>query len=388
MASIHQIPRSKFWQMTYRDAAGRQHKKSSKIEHTPDGKDSKERAALASENRRAAKLYANELEHAERGNPTEAQLRKLMADLSERLCQVRITSPACREYLENWLAERQLTPTSRARYAKPIAAFLESLGSRDNTPIDNVTPTDLNAYFRSRLKDGLTPATIAVDRKTLAAAFASAHRAGLILSNPVLAAEPIRGASEERQPFTAAELQKLLHASSGSDWQASIALAAFAGMRLGDAVNMRWDEVDLFSGRITFRPRKTRSHKRDLILPIAPRLREILTEQHGRTASTGLVTPSLAGKSAAGKSGLSMSFSRLMDRVEIDAGKLEADGEQARSFSRKSFHSLRHYFVATLAAAGVAPDVRMALAGHTTAAAHGKYSHLGIETLAQAVASL
>lgn len=388
MASVTRNPRTKFWQIHYRDAAGRQHKRSSKIEHSPSAATPKERAALAAENKRAAQHLADELERAERGNPTEAQLRRMFAELSERLVGARITAPACRAYLEQWLDERQLTPASRQRYAKPIAAFLESMGKRAEQPIDSVTPADLNAYFQARLKAGITASTIDVDRRTLNAAFNSAHRAGLLQSNPVTAAEPIRAASEERQPFTPAEVERLLTEAEGTDWQAAIALAAYAGMRLGDAVNLTWAEVDLFTKRITFRPRKTRSHKRDLVLPLGPRLAAILADRHAATGGKGDVTPTLAGKSAAGKSGLSMAFARLMERAGIDAGKVEADGEQARAFSRKSFHSLRHFFVSQLAAAGVAPDVRMALAGHSTAAAHGKYSHLQLETLARAVANL
>lgn len=53
-----------------------------------------------------------------------------------------------------------------------------------------------------------------------------------------------------------------------------------------------------------------------------------------------------------------------------------------------SFHSLRHAFVSALANAGVSPDMRQALAGHSTAAMSENYTHRGLDPLRAAIALL
>jgi integrase len=63
-------------------------------------------------------------------------------------------------------------------------------------------------------------------------------------------------------------------------------------------------------------------------------------------------------------------------------------GKGKRQFTRLTFHSLRHSFSSALANAGVAEEVRMKLAGHTTRAIHSRYTHLQMGTLRKAVAVL
>ena len=59
-----------------------------------------------------------------------------------------------------------------------------------------------------------------------------------------------------------------------------------------------------------------------------------------------------------------------------------------RSFSRKSFHALRHSFSSALANAGVGLDLRMKLVGHASAQMHTRYTHLEWAPLEQAIAML
>jgi integrase len=66
------------------------------------------------------------------------------------------------------------------------------------------------------------------------------------------------------------------------------------------------------------------------------------------------VFPELFDKPGPGKSGLSMSFKRLMGRAGIDDGLArKKDGKLGRNVSRLSFHSLRHTFNSAIANADV-----------------------------------
>lgn len=64
------------------------------------------------------------------------------------------------------------------------------------------------------------------------------------------------------------------------------------------------------------------------------------------------------------------------------------EGMGVRSFSKLSFHSLRHGFNSALANSGVAQETRMALSGHSTVAVNTGYSHLEVALLRAAVEKL
>mgnify|MGYP001613889461 CR=1 FL=1 len=59
-----------------------------------------------------------------------------------------------------------------------------------------------------------------------------------------------------------------------------------------------------------------------------------------------------------------------------------------RKLSRRSFHALRHSFASALAKAGVSPELRMKLTGHTTEAVHRGYTHHELDVLRSAVTKL
>ena len=73
-------------------------------------------------------------------------------------------------------------------------------------------------------------------------------------------------------------------------------------------------------------------------------------------------------------------FRKLMTLAAVDKGeddrKIEGKG---RRFFQLGFHSLRHTFISLMANLGVRRELRMKLAGHTTAV-HDRYSHLELET--------
>jgi integrase len=386
MASIHKRNGRRFWYASWRDLTGKQKLASLKIPHTPEGKDPGERARKAADNRRRALEAATALEEADRGCPVEAQLRKLVSDISEKQTGRRIEFPTVKKYVLEWLEGKDLKPRTRARYQKPIKDFIATLGSRAALPLSGVTPADFTAFARARLQSGKSPVTVRTDLKAVGQPFLAAYRAGLILTNPAAGAEKFDATSEQREPFTRQEVEALLAATASTEWETLIGIAAFAGLRLGDAAKLTWGNVDLFSGTLNFRPKKTDRKKRDLCVPIGRRLLE-----HLKTLSPGgaedPIMPELAGKPVGGTHGLSLIFEDIMSKARIDRGKVEAKAG-GRAFYRKSFHSLRHFFISELERAGVAPDLRQKLAGHSSAEVHARYTHTDLDTLRKAVEGL
>ncbi len=183
MASIHKQSGRAYWFASYRDATGKQHFVSTKIQHGPAGKDAKERSVKAATNRRLALEMATRLEEAERGNATEAHWRKLLGDISERVNERRMEFKVVDTFLNDWVGRAKKTKSGGTyeRYNGIVKNFLKSLGSKAKAAIPDVTVQDVQRFIESRLQNGRNPSTVRTDCKILNAPFALAVRQGLSL---------------------------------------------------------------------------------------------------------------------------------------------------------------------------------------------------------------
>lgn len=389
MAYLTKHPRSKFWIASFRDITGNRVNRSTKIERNPSGADAKERAKLASENRRLAQTVADEYEQAARGSRSESQIRKTLGDLYRRVNAGReLEFATCEAFLNRWLEQVTMTKAkgTAARYSGTVAAFLKHLDKKAECHLGDINAADVNGFVAARLKGGRNPTTVQTDLKTLNTPFALALRQGLILMNPIAAANPITAEKEAREPFTSGEIVALLKAAS-PEWKSAILLAAFQGLRLGDATKLQWSNINFEERTLKLRPAKTKAKKKDLVLPLHSSL-----EAHLKTLKMpeedGPICPKLSQCKPGGYSGLSRQFQAIMKTAGIEQESIEAEGKKGRKFNKRTFHSLRHSYVTQLEAAGVAPDQRMKLAGHSDAKSHARYTHTKIETLRQALEKL
>lgn len=396
MASIHKDRRSQYWIAYFRDSAGKQVARSTKIAHSPAPLPAETAAELRRrrvENERAARLLAEELEEGLRGNRTESQLRTLLQDVSKTVTGKSIDFPTAAEFLERWLEREKpgLTESSFNRYRSTFRKFTDSLGKngRGDALLADVAANDVATLKSERLTAGIKPSTVRADLKILSIPFAAALREGLANKNPVAAVPVPKDAAETRGTFTPEEIEAMIVESRKSEpeFETLILLGGFAGLRLGDCVKMTWRNVDTAQGTLTVTPEKTRRSKRSLKIPIHPRLLDHLLELTAPESPDALLCPQLATVKSSGRSGLSRRFLNILRRAGVEQTTTGGTGE-GRAFNSRTFHSLRHTFVTRLQAANVPPDLRMSLAGHTDAGTHSGYTHTQLETLRAAVAKL
>lgn len=324
--------------------------------------------------------------------PAGAQIDKVVRGVYEQFTGRRIEPNPVREFCETWLARMRSTRAEKTalRYQKPVADFLAFLGDRAGHDIRSISTADLQKFIDFEASAGKSATTVALNAKVLRAVFNTAVRAGAVERNPAGMLEVPEAVHEERLPFTEGELNALLMAAKGTDWETAILLGAFAGLRIGDATMLKWSAVDLAKGLLRFLPQKTARKKRELVVPMHPLLRRHLDELASRDEAqkSEYLCPSLAGCEVGGRAGLSSAFTReVMEPAGVDAGKGEASGRGHR-MPKKSFHSLRHFFVSGMANAGVAADVRQKLAGHSDEKQTARYTHLELRTLRKAVETL
>jgi len=322
------------------------------------------------------------------GEVTEANLRRILSETLERVEGRRLTHPSVAEWLEQWIETRRgaISERTMLKYVQVKDAFLRSLGRRRHAKLGSLGLKDFLEFRNQLLAEGRTPQTVdQLVRKILSSPFALAVKLALLDSNPLASLPSLKSTRIEKGIFTAEEISKLLE-KANPDWQGAILVGYFTGARLKDVCNLRWGNVDLEKRLMTFRAGKT---GQIITVAIHPELEEHLLSRNTSDDPQAFLFRSLAGKSGGGQSGLSMAFKRIMEQAEVDAGVARlSSGAKGRSFSLRSFHSLRHSFISELANSGVSSELRRRLSGHASEEMHAVYTHHELETIRQAVSAI
>jgi integrase len=131
-----------------------------------------------------------------------------------------------------------------------------------------------------------------------------------------------------------------------------VVLGRYTGMRRGDLIALRWSQVDINGGTVTFTPTKfkTGSSPEELVIPLHPKLRDELAAWQ-RNAKCAYVLTDRFGKPWV-PTMLSNTMSREVGRIGLPEGL--------------NVHGLRKLSLTALAEAGCSPHQIAAVSGHST----------------------
>jgi integrase len=413
MASLYKRPEAAKWQTQFY------------VKDPVTGELRKVRKSTGHTNRKKALAAAIELERNAQGvmQAGSERAQRAKAVLAEAVAEIEretFTAPTARKYLakllaiatgeemhaytiqtwvDEWLRrkQRESSKATMARYQGHSKALLSWLGTdRQKKPLESLTALDARKWREALQDEGRAGKTVLAYMKDAGALYRAAIREGLVSFNPFTALEAIdTGDSLDRKPFTPAEVAKLLAHAPSDEWRGLILVAAFTGLRLGDAARLSWASVDLEAKRITLVPSKTKKKKREVRIPIQP---DLLTFLESAPITSGKPdAPVFAKLSQVGigaRAGLSQAFNKIMHAAGVDRGKpsrILEEGEspgKGRVTYERGFHSLRHTFTTWLRTAGVSEEDRMALTGHSTRESHQIYSHADEAALRDAIAKL
>jgi integrase len=392
MAYIFKNQDSNYWHAGFRDSTGKRVNRSTRVLINPYHEDLKERARLAGEARRNAQVVADSFERIVRGELSrERDLRDTINSLIELAGGKRIEEPSVESFFNAWIdnTESSRAKGTHARYKQVARDFLQHIGDRRREPIGNVTATDIQDYLDD-LANTRASKTVLNHLRIIQIPFAEAHKHGKIKVNPAVIAE-VKGKikSVTREDFTVEEIRAILKAcdnfTDGDEWKTAVMFGYFCGARLGDAVSMKWSNIDFEKMQIEYNPEKTGD--KTLMIPIHSELQKHLATLTPSVHPEARITPTLC--TAPGKRAkLSKTFAQLLIQAGVTSDKEKSRESQQRTVSKKSFHSLRHAIITHLDAAKVSKDLRMLLVGHSDERVHGGYTHPKIEAMRAAIESI
>jgi integrase len=249
--------------------------------------------------------------------------------------------------------------------------------------LERLDPRHVQSMLNQKLKDGMAPKSVRYIRGTLRNALNQAVKWGLVVRNAAALVDGPRVPTYEIQAFTPDEARQFLLAARGDRLEALYSVALTLGLRQGEALGLRWQDVDVrlgylrvarqlqrFDGVFQLVEPKTARSRRTIVMP--PSISKILDEHRTRQTEE---------RAKGGK-----------DWNEWDLVFTRADGHPldgtvvTHQFHRfltnaglpqRRFHDLRHSCATLLLAQGVSPRVVMEILGHShIALTMNTYTHV------------
>jgi integrase len=150
---------------------------------------------------------------------------------------------------EHWLPAMQargLRPSTLTRYEDHVrCAITPALGG---LPLQGLMPTHLNKLYGDLRTAGRAPKTIRNIHGVLSKALADAERWGLVGRNAARLADVPAVARPKLRVWSPEQTRAFLAAVANDRLFAAWLLAATTGMRRGELLGLRWEDIDLDNG--------------------------------------------------------------------------------------------------------------------------------------------
>jgi len=273
------------------------------------------------------------------------------------------------EFAEEWLASKMVEPTTVNRLSSDLTVHvLPHFGHR---PLAAIRPSEIQAWIKGR-SQVLSPGSVENAYRVLTGLLSAATRDRLIGTTPAVGIVLPRKPKTEVVIPTDDEVSVLLDAMPDR-YRIAGELAAFAGLRQGEALGLTLDRIDFLrrtlkvdrqmrttKGQPTFGPPKSEASYR--VIPLADGLLAALS------AHVASFPP--------GPDALLVTY---VDGRPVRRNRFGAMWRQSKARAGLSFryHDLRHYYASGLIDGGCSvPELRDALGDRSAKVIFDTYAHL------------
>jgi integrase len=278
------------------------------------------------------------------------------------------------EYMPRWIEDSVRDTVRRGTFVRyeqiTRRHIVPTLG---RTKLKNLSPAHVRGLYRQKLDEGLSARTVQYVHVTLHKALKQAVADGLIPRNVAEAVKAPKPKKKEIRPLDAHQARALLEAARGDRLEALFVLAVTAGLREGEIVGLRWEDLDLAAGKLAVRrsldyggkepafklPKNGKGRSVKLTRPAGEALKRHRAAQNEKRLRLGtlwedhgLVFPGHGGQPMRAYSLTGGPYLRLLKRAGLS--------EKTR------FHDLRHTCATLLLKRGVHPKLVQKLLGHAT----------------------
>lgn len=190
------------------------------------------------------------------GTTRQEVAKKLVKALSNREDGLTFDAKnlALGEYLDLWLRDSVQDTVRLTTYqGYERIARLHIKPALGRIKLDKLTPVHVRSLYRQRLEAGLAPRMVQLVHTTLHKALKQAVADDLIPRNVTEAVKAPRPIKKEMKPLSPEQARTLLEAARGEKLEALYALAVTTGMRQGEILGLKWEDIDLEVGTLQVR---------------------------------------------------------------------------------------------------------------------------------------
>jgi len=289
------------------------------------------------------------------------------------------------EYIEQWLEEIH-KPTVKLSTHKNYRELLVNyiIPGLGRIKLQALTPQQVQAFYSKKLSDGLSPKTINNIHGLLHKALSNAVKWNILPRNVCDAVTPPRIPRKEKTVLTIEQAYTLLRQIKNHRMEALFTLAMVTGMRCGELLALRWQDIDLANcslqvkrtvnymkgyGHVESEPKTVKS-RRQIRLPLF--VVEVLLrhrtrqEEQRRESANAWIDRDLVFTTVEGNYIALTTLRRAFNSVLKQAG-----------LPHMRFHDLRHSAATILLSRGTHPKVVQEILGHSQIAMTlDVYSHV------------
>jgi integrase len=209
-------------------------------------------------------------------------LEKLDAAREEKRRGTLVIAPqqTVAQYLAYWLehsVKDAVRPRTYERYEAIVRLHIVPVFGQ--VKLQALTPQHVQTLKSKKLKEGLSSTTVSAIQEMLHKALDDAMKMGLIARNVCDVVSPPRKQHEEIHPLTAEQSRRLLDAAKGHPQEALFVLALATGMRRGELLGLKWQDIDFTAGVLHVRralsglPTQMGRERGDLYIEAEPKTR-------------------------------------------------------------------------------------------------------------------
>jgi integrase len=172
------------------------------------------------------------------------------------------------EYLDSWLGSSVQGSVRQSTYDRyEIAVRTHIKPALGRIKLSRLTPAHVAGLYQDRIASGCAPASVNKLHVTLHKALSQAVKWSMIPRNVCDVVNAPRPAQEEMQTLCAAEARRLLETAKedGDRLEALYVLAVHTGLRQGELLGLKWQDVDLEAAELRVRRTLTTSGGRLLL---------------------------------------------------------------------------------------------------------------------------
>jgi integrase len=154
------------------------------------------------------------------------------------------------QYLDRWLDAIRGTVRERTWKRSEEIVRLHLVPSLGKTRLDKLSSFQLQSLYSSKLDSGLSARTVRMIHTTLHKALKSAVNWSLVPRNVTEAVSPPREQVKEINPLNEEQVKRLLKTVRGDRLEALYVLGIHTGLRSGELLGLRWEDLDLQAGTL------------------------------------------------------------------------------------------------------------------------------------------